>query len=84
MKADLVFLLENAAWPALLVDASGTVLRANAAAVRTFGPVLEGEMPRLSAFWRPENPLPPEPFLAQWSRSPTRVVSLPRHRRRRG
>jgi two-component system cell cycle sensor histidine kinase/response regulator CckA len=76
MKADLVFLLENAAWPALLVDASGTVLRANAAAVRTFGPVLEGEMPRLSAFWRPENPLPPEPFLAQWSRSPTSVVSL--------
>jgi PAS domain-containing protein len=44
--------LENAGWPALLVDESGTILRANPAAVKTFGPVLEGEAPLLSSIWR--------------------------------
>lgn len=76
MKPDLAFILENAAWPALLVDSSGTILRANAAAARTFGHVLEGEAPRLSAIWRPENPQPPEQFLAQWGRSSGGAAAL--------
>lgn len=69
MKSDLIFVLENAAWPALLVDGSGTVLRASPAAVRTFGAVLEGEASRLSAIWSPENGSTPEQFMARWERS---------------
>ena len=76
MKSDLIFVLENAAWPALLVDGSGMVLRASPAAVRAFGSVLEGEAPRLSAIWPPENGSTPEQFLARWERSPAGAVAL--------
>jgi two-component system cell cycle sensor histidine kinase/response regulator CckA len=76
MKADAVFILENAGWPALLVDDSGTILRANPAAVKTFGPVLEGAAPLLSAIWSPENGTPPEHFLAHWGVSPAGTVAL--------
>ncbi len=76
MKSDLNFVLENAAWPALLVDGSGTVLRASPAAVRAFGSVLEGEAPRLSAIWAPENGSTPEQFLARWERSPAGAFAL--------
>lgn len=70
MKLDTVFLLENAAWPALLVDAATTILRANQAAVRVLGTAMEGEKPLLAAIWSPENGGTPEQFLAQWERSP--------------
>jgi signal transduction histidine kinase len=76
MKPDLLFVLDNAAWPALLMDGSGTILRANAAAVRLFGSVLEGEAPRLSAVWPSENRMSPEQFLAQCGRSPAGMVLL--------
>ena len=36
MKPDITFLLENANWPALLVDAASTILRSNQAAVKLF------------------------------------------------
>ena len=55
MKVDVVFALDNAGWPALLLDGTGTILRASQAAVRVFGPVLEGAAPRLSALWPPES-----------------------------
>ena len=55
MKPEVVFGLESAAWPALLVNAGGAVLRANAAATDTFGAALAGEAPPLSAIWSPEN-----------------------------
>ena len=76
MKSDLIFVLENAAWPALWVDGSGTVLRASPAAVRAFGSVLEGEAPRLSAIWSLENGSTPEQFLARWERLPAGTVAL--------
>ncbi len=76
MKSDVVFALENAGWPALLLDGTGTILRATPAAVKVFGPVLEGEAPRLSAIWAPENGSTAEQFLVQWGRSPTATVSL--------
>ena len=64
MKSDLVFGLENAGWPALLVEVGGTILRVNQAAVKTFGQVLEGEAPLLSALWTPENGMTADQFLA--------------------
>ena len=76
MKADVIFILENAVWPALLLDDSGTILRANPAAIKTFGPVLEGAAPLLSAIWSPENGTTPEQFLAHWGVSPAGTVAL--------
>lgn len=76
MKLDAVFALENAGWPALLLDGASTVLRANAAAVKLLGPVIEGASARLAAIWSPENSVPAEQFLAQWERAPTPMVSL--------
>ena len=76
MKSDVIFVLENAGWPALLLDGSGTILRANPAAVKAFGPVLEGEAPLLSAIWSPENGMKPEPFLAHWGLAPAGRVAL--------
>jgi two-component system cell cycle sensor histidine kinase/response regulator CckA len=76
MKPDPAFALENAAWPVLLLDGTGIILRASPAAVKVFGSVLEGEAPRLSALWATENGTTAEQFLAQWERSPTPTVSV--------
>ncbi|HEX5399158.1 MAG TPA: ATP-binding protein [Verrucomicrobiae bacterium] len=76
MKSGVVFILENAVWPAFLLDGSGTIIRANPAAVKTFGPVLEGGSPRLSAVWSSENGTTPEQFLAHWSVSPAGTATL--------
>jgi len=76
MKPDLVFALENAQWPALLVDGASTICRANAAAIKLFGPALEGETPQLSAIWSPENSQSAAQFLAAYERSPTATASL--------
>jgi len=76
MKLDLVFILGNASWPAFLLEGSGTILRANPAAVKTFGPVLEGEAPALSAIWSVENGMTPEQFLTHWGLSPAGTVAL--------
>jgi two-component system cell cycle sensor histidine kinase/response regulator CckA len=76
MKSDVSFALENAGWPALLVDAAGAICRANPAATSLFGSVLAGESPRLSAVWSPDNSSGPDQFLAQWERSAARTVPL--------
>ena len=55
MKSDVVFGLENAGWPALLVDGAGTICRANPAAVTCFGAALAGGSPRLATIWAGEN-----------------------------
>ena len=69
MKSEVAFALENAAWPVLLVNSSGGIVRANPAAVKTFGPTLEGEMP-LSAIWASENGPMAEQFILKWDTSP--------------
>ena len=76
MKLDVAFALENAGWPALLVDEAGTIRRANQTAVKVFGAALEGESPSLLAIWTPENKATPEQFLAAWERTPTAAVPL--------
>lgn len=70
MKAEVVFALEHAGWPALLVDTGGVILRANQGAVKIFGPVVEGEKPLLAAIWMQGFGPPAEQFLANWERSP--------------
>jgi signal transduction histidine kinase len=75
-KSDVVFMLENAGWLAMLVDSGGTIIRANQAAVKVFGSVLESGAPKLSAIWTPENGITPEGFIAQWERSPTSTAQL--------
>ena len=76
MKSSAVFQLENAGWPALLLDGATTICRANSAAIRLFGPTLEGATPLLAAIWSPENTSAPEAFFAQWERSPSPAVLL--------
>jgi two-component system, cell cycle sensor histidine kinase and response regulator CckA len=76
MKPDAVFALENAGWPALLLDAASTVLRANAAAIKLLGPALEGTSAQLGAVWAATNSVPAEQYLAQWERAPASVVSV--------
>ena len=76
MKLDVAFVLENAGWPALLVDAGSMMLRANPAAVKVFGPALDGKSPLLAAIWSPENGVMAEQFLAQWERSAASTVTL--------
>jgi signal transduction histidine kinase len=70
MKVEVAFALENAGWPALLVDTSGVILRANHSAVKVFGPVVEGERPLLAAIWLQGFGPPAEQFLANWERAP--------------
>ncbi len=76
MKSEAVFALEQSGWPAFLVDAAGTICRANASAVNLFGAALTGESPGLAVIWSPENPGTPEQYLAQWERSAAPTVPL--------
>src|SRR5262245_24200508 len=76
MKLDLGFGLDNAAWPAFVVDGLGNVRHANEAAVSTFGAVLEGEPALSSSIWSPEMDLTPEQFLAKTERSSLPMMQL--------
>lgn len=71
MKPDVVFGLENAAWPALLVNASGEVVLTNVAAKNLFGAALAGNPAPLAPVWAAENGGSPAEFLTRWEQSPT-------------
>ena len=79
MKSDLAFPFENAGWPALLVDSSSRICRANAAARQAFAPALAGESPSLAAIWCAENGHTAAQFLADWERSPKPISPLKFH-----
>jgi nitrogen-specific signal transduction histidine kinase/CheY-like chemotaxis protein len=76
VKTDVVFALEHAAWPALLVDEAGIVRRANPSAVALFGPALEGECPLLAALLAPQEGGSAEAFLARWEHAPSPSAQL--------
>ena len=76
MKPEVVFGLENAAWPALLVNAGGAVLMFNGAAKTVFGVALDGNPAQLAAIWSPANRRAAADFLAQWEKSPALLVEL--------
>jgi nitrogen-specific signal transduction histidine kinase/CheY-like chemotaxis protein len=71
MNSEVVFGLEGAAWPALLANARGTLLRSNPAATMAFGAPLTGDSPNLQAIWSPDNPMKLEEFFVQWEKTPT-------------
>lgn len=66
MKADLNFGLENATWPAFVVDAQGVIRRASQGCAALFGSLLESSY--LSSIWGPGNELSAEQFLARLER----------------
>jgi hypothetical protein len=74
MKADFVFALENAHWPALVLSDSGVIHRANAAASAAFGGVTEGTGASAASIWSPENEFSVEIFLARQERSAAEPV----------
>src|SRR5579872_3180419 len=76
MKPEVVFGLEDAAWPALLVDASGKVLMRNAAAGSLFGTMLDGSPGNLNAVWASANGTQPSGFLAWWERNQRTPVDI--------
>ncbi len=76
MKPEIIFGLESAPWPALLVDGNGVVMRANSAAAAAFGGALSGETSLLSAIWPAENGITAVDFLTRWQQSPQPVVNL--------
>lgn len=75
MKSDLTFQLENAAWPAFVVETGGTIRYANQAAVDFFGPKLEGESLSLSALLADADSSA-EQFIARWERAPSASTPL--------
>ena len=76
MKPEVVFGLESAAWPALLVNAGGAVLMFNTTASMVFGAALEGNPAQLASIWSPANGRSAADFLAQWEISPVPLVEL--------
>jgi nitrogen-specific signal transduction histidine kinase/CheY-like chemotaxis protein len=76
------FILDNAGWPALLVDNNGTVRSANGAAVAMFGGILEGDSALLNSIWAPNNETTSEQFLVKLARSTG--LSVPIHLKIKG
>ena len=58
-----IFVLSSATWPALLVDGSAAVRRANAAAIELFGSRVEGGAAPLTNIWTSETGVEPPAFL---------------------
>jgi signal transduction histidine kinase len=69
MKADGPFGLENASWPALLVDESGVIRAASQGASHAFGAIMSGESPFLASLWAAGNDSSVEHFLLRLDRS---------------
>jgi two-component system cell cycle sensor histidine kinase/response regulator CckA len=76
MKPEIVFGLESAVWPALLVSTSGTILRANTSANDVFGPPLKVDPPTLASIWSSENGGSEGQFLLLWEQAPTATADL--------
>lgn len=73
MKPESVFGLEHAAWPALLVNAGGSILLANVAAKKALGAGAGGGSASLAAIWLPENGVSAADFMAQCAQTPSAV-----------
>lgn len=63
MKTDVSFDFASAAWPALLVDGAGDIVRANQAALNLLGPAVAADAAQLAPFWSADNCITCEKFL---------------------
>lgn len=70
MKPESVFLLENADWPALLVDESATVRKTSHGAKFAFGGSMDGTPTLSGSIWAKENEISAEQFIAGLSSKP--------------
>jgi len=75
MNLSELFVLDSAGWPALLVEEAGTVICANEAAIRVFGPVVSTAGSQLSSIWG-DATQSPAAFLAHWTQTPSPTVTL--------
>jgi two-component system, cell cycle sensor histidine kinase and response regulator CckA len=70
------FALENSVWPALLVDDTGTIKRANQAAVNLLGQAVGSDTTLLASVWAAENGITSEHYIARNERAPASLVTL--------
>ena len=76
MNRDLPFMLQEADWPALIVNEAGIICRCNSKAIDLFGPALGSSTVQLSTIWSADNSQSAEQFLIQWQYSPSSALSL--------
>src|SRR5215831_8328731 len=76
MNRDFPFVLQQADWPAFIVNQAGIVCRSNRKAIDLFGAALTSGTAQLSTIWCPDNSQSPEQFLTQWQHSPSATLSL--------
>src|SRR3954463_9268010 len=76
MKPEFVFCLENANWPALLVDGTATIRKASSGAKSTFGGSLDAEPTLAGSLWAKENEGTAEQFVSRLQRQSTQSTVL--------
>jgi signal transduction histidine kinase len=76
MRRETDFVLEQAAWPAMLLEEDGRICRANQAARRVFDFNGSSELQSLSSFWDQKNSSPPDKFLREQADAGTAKVAL--------
>lgn len=76
MKSENLKLLDSAAWPVLLVDGSGRILRANSRAADVLGAVVRGESPNLSSIWSDVNDTKSVAFIAKLAQTPVSTMGI--------
>jgi len=76
VSAEIVFGLDSAAWPALLVDAGGAIVLANASASTVFGDAVNGKKAPLSTVWSSENSQTVEQFFSHSEQPGAAMVPL--------
>ncbi len=76
MNSEVVFGLESATWPALLVDADGVILTANEVAKNIFGTALSDDAASLVSLWSPENSGTAAEFLARSNSSAPAILKF--------
>ena len=75
-KSDTVFALENASWPALLVDTAGAIRAASQGAKNFFGQIISTRPTLGQSVWSKENEQTPEEFLASYDEMADRTFLL--------
>jgi len=77
MNSEVVIDLEQLAWPALLIDAHGSIHQANGVAKKLFGTVLHQPVPSLVSLWSSENRVSARDFLGGGRPTPASPAFVP-------